>query len=256
MKTKNPKDNWNAEYYKKHSQGQFKRGISTLQEIKLHGNEHILDVGCGDGRITAEFAKKVPQGSVLGIDISPNMIAEAKKSFGDIKNLAFQCVDAAVFASDKKFDLAVSNATFHWIKDQTGALKNIYNHLKPGGKLIIKMTALHKGPVSQVQESQKWVALLSTKEQTHFPQTIESFSDMLKQCGFNNIDVKLNIVLQTFPGKEDLFNVLFAWVPHFTGLPDDKAREFTQDVVETVCNTRQDGQIIVETALLDARAIK
>ena len=49
---------------------------------------------------------------------------------------------------------------------------------------------------------------------------------------------------------------IFAWVPHSTKLPDDRAREYTQDIVDQVCASRDDGQIIVESALLDATAIK
>lgn len=64
------------------------------------------------------------------------------------------------------------------------------------------------------------------------------------------------VVARTFQNKEDLFNWTFAWIPHSTGLSDDKAREFTQDIVDGVCALRNDGQIILESAILDARAIK
>jgi trans-aconitate methyltransferase len=256
MEQKKQHDNWNAENYKKHSHEQYRKGISILQKINLHGNEHILDVGCGDGKITAEFAKQIPQGSILGIDISHNMIAEAKKNFSEIPNLTFQCVNAALFLSGKNFDITISNSAFHWIEDQIGALKSIYNHLKPGGTLIIKMNTLRKGPVAYVQESQKWAALLSEKGQVHVSHTVETFSNMLNQCGFNNIDVQCNVVAQTFSNKENLFNWAFAWVPQLTGLPDDKAREFTQDIVDVVSQARNDGQLILESALLDITAIK
>jgi trans-aconitate methyltransferase len=256
MKVDNQNDRWNAQHYKKNAAASFKRRINIIHGLNFRRNENVLDIGCGDGRITAEIAKLVPNGFVLGIDISQNMITEAQKCFGNIKNLEFQCVDAAGFSSDKKFDLAVSFGVFHWIKDQSRALKNIYNHLKSDAKLIIKTAAFDKSPISEVNESSKWTSLLSKKEQTYFPQTAESFGRLLGTAGFQNIDVKLEITTRTFQSKDELFNWAFAWVPHSTQLPEDKAREYTQDIVDRVCATRNDGQIILESALLDARAVK
>ena len=67
-----------------------------IARIQLRGDEHILDVGCGDGKVTAEIARAVPRGSATGIDASPQMIAFAKKTFprGKFSNLEFQVMDA------------------------------------------------------------------------------------------------------------------------------------------------------------------
>lgn len=46
-------------------------GIASLNDLELQGNESILDVGCGDGKITALLASKVPQGFVIGVDPYP-----------------------------------------------------------------------------------------------------------------------------------------------------------------------------------------
>lgn len=54
-KKTNP-DRWDAQHYKKHSKGQYQRGIAAIEKLNLQGNEHVLDIGCGDGRITAKIA--------------------------------------------------------------------------------------------------------------------------------------------------------------------------------------------------------
>lgn len=256
METNIKNDRWNAEYYKNNSDNQYKTGMKTLLGIQFQGNENVLDIGCGDGRITAEIAQLVPRGFVLGIDISRNMITEAKKSFGVIRNIAFQCEDAAAFSSTKNFDVVVSNSTFHWIKNQKGALKNIYDHAKPGGHLNITMAAFQENPISHVHNSPKWAPILAHREETYFPQTIDSMQTMLESCGFKDIDVQCNVAKRLLKNKEELFNWAFAWVPHSTGLSDNKAREFTQDVVDSVCRTQKDGQVILEIVRLNARAIK
>ena len=69
---------------------------NSSPDSSLRGDEHILDVGCGDGKVTAEIARAVPRGSVVGIDASPEMIAVRAQSFsaGQISNLEFQVMDA------------------------------------------------------------------------------------------------------------------------------------------------------------------
>ena len=53
----------------------------VLALLDLNGSERILDVGCGEGKITAEIASRVPRGLVVGVDPSHDMIGFAKKHF-------------------------------------------------------------------------------------------------------------------------------------------------------------------------------
>ncbi len=77
---------WNAADYAANSVVQQTWARELIAKLNLRGDEHILDVGCGDGKVTAEIARAVPHGSVTGIDASPQMIAFAKKTFPDEKN--------------------------------------------------------------------------------------------------------------------------------------------------------------------------
>lgn len=249
-------DNWNAQYYKKNSGGQYATGLNSINEITFRGDEQVLDLGCGDGRITSEITKHVPNGSVLGIDVSQNMITEAQKNFTDIKNLNFECADATTFSYTEKFDLIVSFSAFHWIKDQQAALTNMYKALKPGGRLIMHVYAVHNNPDKDMYTSEKWAPYLSKKERSFFPQTLDTMNTMLERTGFKTIDIKHEVTLRTFDSTQDIFNWAFAWVPHLTGLPEDKAREFTQDVVDSICESRHDGKLILERARLKISATK
>ena len=249
-------DRWDAQHYKKHSKGQYQKGISAIKNLHLQGNEYVLDIGCGDGRITTEIAQQVPNGHVLGIDISENMINEAKKSFGDIHNLEFQCDDAIAFTHNNKFDVIVSFSTFHWIKDQLSALKNIYQILKPDGQLHITASTPHKSPICSVYEREKWQKLLHLKEKSYFPKTVEDFTNMLEKCGFKHIDVTIDVSSRLFANKKELFNWAYAWVPHSTGFAEDKAKEFAHDIVKSIATANKPGELILETRHLDVWAKK
>lgn len=73
---------WTGRDYHQVSGMQQTLALECLEGIELRETEHVLDVGCGDGKITAEIAARVPGGSVLGVDRSRDMIAFANEQFG------------------------------------------------------------------------------------------------------------------------------------------------------------------------------
>jgi trans-aconitate 2-methyltransferase len=96
LKSPRPAATWNAAEYAANSAVQQSWAREVIARLHLRGDEHVLDVGCGDGKVTAEIARAVPRGLVTGIDASAEMIAFAKKTFpkADISNLKFQICDA------------------------------------------------------------------------------------------------------------------------------------------------------------------
>ena len=131
---------WVAETYHTHSQIQYRLARDLLQRYfssigSFSGNEKILDLGCGDGKVTKEIADQVTSGSVLGIDYSPSMIDFARSTYPAkiYSNLEFEQRDAVSFVDDQKFDIVFSFCCLHWIENQGLVLRNIYQSLKPGG---------------------------------------------------------------------------------------------------------------------------
>lgn len=119
--------------YERASTHQKEWGQKLLKELNLSGSERILDLGCGDGALTARLADLVPRGSVLGIDGSRGMIAAATEHRRD--NLRFELLDINDLAFEEEFDIIFSNATLHWIQNHEALLENVYRALKPGGLL-------------------------------------------------------------------------------------------------------------------------
>jgi trans-aconitate methyltransferase len=91
-----PTARWNAADYAANSAAQQIWARELIAQLHLRGDERILDVGCGDGKVTAELARALPKGSVTGIDVSPEMIAFALKTFPAKRNpnLEFHLMDA------------------------------------------------------------------------------------------------------------------------------------------------------------------
>ena len=132
---------WNADDYAKNSSAQQVWARELLLKLALRGDESVLDIGCGDGRITAEIAHQIPNGNVIGVDSSHDMIALARKNFPAERhsNLLFERIDARSLPFKEQFDIVFSNAALHWIKDHKPVISGIKNSLKPNGRMLLQM---------------------------------------------------------------------------------------------------------------------
>src|SRR5688572_2693658 len=66
---------WDAETYHKLSDPQFAWGVRVLAKLRPAWGERILDLGCGSGRLTERLAGQMQHGVVVGLDVSPKMVA-------------------------------------------------------------------------------------------------------------------------------------------------------------------------------------
>jgi len=124
---------FDGEKYKSASRHQKEWGGKIVSELALPTNARVLDLGCGDGVLTEQLARLVPEGLALGIDASQSMIDTAKKL--ERNNLHFQRLDINQMDFGDEFDLIFSNATLHWIKDHQGLLRKVYKALKANGTI-------------------------------------------------------------------------------------------------------------------------
>src|SRR5262249_40878831 len=110
---------WNAQDYSKNSSEQQKWARELIEKLAIRGDESVLDIGCGDGKVTAEIASRAGRGRVVGIDRSQQMIDFAGAAFpsGAHANLSFQRMDASELSFDREFNVVFSNAALHWIVD-------------------------------------------------------------------------------------------------------------------------------------------
>ena len=108
---------------------------------KINQGENILDIGCGAGVDTILAAIMTgPKGSVVGVDIVPEMIARAESNLQlmELDNVNFQKVSGEDLPfADDAFDVVISNGVINLIPDKEAAMSEIIRVLRPAGRLMV-----------------------------------------------------------------------------------------------------------------------
>jgi trans-aconitate 2-methyltransferase len=130
-----PPRDWNATSYDAVSLPQRTWGAEVLARIELRGDEHVLDAGCGTGRVTELLLERLPRGRVIAVDGSPSMAAVARERL-DPERVEVVCADLLDLSLPEPLDAAVSTATFHWIDDHDRLFARIRAVLRPGASFV------------------------------------------------------------------------------------------------------------------------
>jgi trans-aconitate 2-methyltransferase len=132
---------WDAQCYSENSSAQRGWAQELFAKLLLNGAESVLDIGCGDGRVSRELARLVPRGEVVGVDNSPSMIEKAcaSEQIPGAGSGSFLLMDARELSFTERFDVAFSNAALHWVIDQRPVLRGVARALKLGGRLLFQM---------------------------------------------------------------------------------------------------------------------
>ena len=125
------KTGWNATLYDTKHAFVWEKARGLLELLAPQPGERILDLGCGTGQLSSEIASM--GATVVGVDRSPEMIAEARNKF---PKLQFDVCDARALPFPQEFDAVFSNATLHWIPQAEQVIAGIARALKPGGRLV------------------------------------------------------------------------------------------------------------------------
>lgn len=230
---------WNPAAYAANSSSQQRWARELIAKLELQGDERILDVGCGDGKVTAELARALPNGAVTGIDRSPDMIRYARKTFPPdaYPNLNFHVMDARRIQLDRKFDLLFSNAALHWVEDHPAFLRGAGEALRSGGRLVVSCGG--KGNAQDVfvalraeMRRQRWRQFFRKLERPYFFHRPEEYEKWLPRFGFETRHVGLADKDMVWSGAAGLAAWLrTTWLPYTQRVPEAAREEFIAGVV-------------------------
>jgi trans-aconitate 2-methyltransferase len=226
---------WDAASYHHISTPQLTWGQKMLDTLTLRGDETVMDAGCGTGRLTAELLERLPQGRVIAVDLSQNMLdaaADYLAPFGD--RVTFLQADLQEIGLDvvpEPVDLVLSTAAFHWVLDHERLFAGLFETLKPGGWLVAQCGG---GP--NLAHLFQRAADLTTRPR--FAPYFENWNgpwefadaattaERLRSAGFIDVETSLESAPTKMPDaaafREFLTNVIFR--AHLARIPDPNLR--------------------------------
>ncbi len=197
---------WNAAAYHRLSHPQASWGRKVLSSLQLRGHEVLMDAGCGSGRLTAELLRALGgEGRVVGVDMSENMLATARKHLGPEFSGRVQWVaaDLASLPFEQTFDGIFSTAAFHWVPDQKQLFLSLLGALRPGGWLRAQCgggpnLARLQQRMDQLSATPRFAPYLAGFPSPWIYHDAQAAAELLKEAGFQNVATNLEPALTLF----------------------------------------------------------
>ena len=233
--------NWDSQAYAKHSSVQYQWACELIDKLEFSGNESLLDIGCGNGAVSAQLAGKLAAGRVVGIDSSAPMIRSAKQSFPIVTypNLSFYVMDAAKLVFNDEFDVIFSNATLHWVKDQLAVLKGVKKSLKNSGIFLFQMGGKGNARdlidvLDQLIDTTRWKPYFQDFVFPYGFYGTEEYQQWIQQAGLKPIRLELIPKDMVQEGKERFAGwIKTTWMPYTQRIPVQLRTAFISEIVES-----------------------
>lgn len=228
---------WDAVNYVRRSGLQEAMAAEVLALLYLAGSERVLDIGCGDGRVTAGIASRLPQGSVLGVDASREMIAFAKEH-ANLPNLEFQVANAADLPFHDEFDLVVSINALHWMPDPNPPVRGIRAALKVTGlaQLRLVVDGERKSLETVIEETRhlaKWAVYFRDFRDPYLHVTPEQYAAAVERNGLHVERIHVSSKVWDFQSRENFLASCKVTLVEWTRqLPETEKSAFINDVLD------------------------
>jgi trans-aconitate methyltransferase len=247
---------WNAALYDDKHSFVAKYGEDVLGWLAPQESERILDIGCGTGLLTEKIFEA---GSVVtGIDTSEEMIAKARQAYPQIE---FFVKDATGFSFAENFDAAFSNATFHWIKEQSKAIQCIYNSLGKSGRFVYEMGAKHNiesihSSLKKILIDEGWID--NTKIELNYFSSAAEQAVLLEKAGFTISNIIQFERPTELIGEDGMRNWIVQFChPFFKNIPEQQVENIIDKTVSILKETNyQNGRWYADYIRLRIKAIK
>ena len=225
---------WDAQTYDRVSDPQYKWGLEVLGRLELAGNELVMDAGCGSGRVTAKLLERLPNGRVLCVDASEQMIEKAREALGDRAD--YLVADLSELEVPERVDVIFSTATFHWVLDHDRLFSRLHAALKPGGRLVAQCggegnVAKHARAIVEVATRPEFIDHFQGLEMMWNFAPADATEERLREAGFADVRCWLEDK-PVQPENPYDFTTTVTMGPHLSRLPEELRRQFAEAVLE------------------------
>ena len=203
---------WDPDQYQRIASFVPELGEPLLDWLQPTPGQRVLDLGCGDGSLTAKLLEFGCE--VVGVDSSPEMAAAA-----NARGIDARVADAAQLEFEQEFDAVFSNAALHWMQDYRRVLTRVARALKPGGRFIAELGGY--GNVAAIEQALQAALLnrgVTSSSPWFFPKP-EFYASELERAGFSVT------AMEHFPRPTPLSGEMTDWLRTFGKLYLEQVRQ-------------------------------
>jgi trans-aconitate 2-methyltransferase len=244
---------WDPAAYLRFGDERARPFVDLVGRVGAEAPTTVVDLGCGEGTMTATLADRWPAARVTGVDSSPEMLAAAHAAAVPGR-VEFVRGDVRDWAPDAPVDVVLSNAVLHWVPGHERLLTRWAEWLRPGGWLGIQVPGNFRAPthalLAELCLSARWAPRLA--DIAPRPDTVleaAGYLDVLTAAGLSP-DVWETTYLHVLSGGDPVLGWVRSTVlrPVIGRLPDDEAAEFIAEyaaALRAAYPTRPDGTTVL-----------
>jgi trans-aconitate 2-methyltransferase len=244
---------WDPQAYLRFGGERARPFADLLAHVRVNAPRTVVDLGCGEGALTASLAHRWPEASVTGVDSSPEMLAAAA-AHAVPGRVEFAAGDVRTWTADRPVDVIVSNAVLHWVPEHPRLMAGWASLLAPGGELAVQVPGNFRAPTHALLASlcrdPRWAGRLDAVVPD--PDAVlepSGYLEVLADAGLEP-DVWETTYLHVLQGEDPVLG----WVrstalrPVLAGLDADGAADFTDEYAAALRGAyprRDDGTTVL-----------
>ena len=172
----------------------YNRAIKLVEYVDLSEGETVLDVATGTAIVAIAAAQIIgTKGKVIGVDISPIMLAQAKEKIAELKIDNLKLIEADIDNldfPDNSFNTIFCSSSVPWFTDIPRTFSNWYRWLKPEGKIVFSCYSEKSFLTPIIVQLNQQICQIDLPDWNSITGTPEKCHHLLEQAGFNNVEVK------------------------------------------------------------------
>lgn len=239
---------WVGSSYDRISEPHAAMGAAALDRLELSGHERVLDAGCGSGRLTEQLLERLPRGTVLALDGSASMLAEAAgrlARFGPQVTYVRGDLGRPPLPIDGSVDAVLSTATFHWILDHEALFSGLAAVLRRGGQLSVQCGGRGNGAAMIEAARAEGVETAGVFNMAGADETARRLDD----AGFVAVEAWLAPETISFDDRASMEDyIVTPYLRPATGLPDEELYRLAGAIVDRL------GRLAIDYVRLNVTA--
>jgi trans-aconitate 2-methyltransferase len=231
-RVENRRSTWDPVTYLRFADERARPFVELLARVRAASPAVVVDLGCGEGALTASLARRWSGARITGVDSSPEMLAAAA-AHAEAGRVSFAAGDVRDWTPSEPVDVLVSNAVLHWVPGHQRLLARWAADLSPGGELAVQVPGNFRAPthalLARLCAEPRWAARIG--DAAPRPDAVldpAGYFDVLTGAGLS-ADVWETTYLHVLTGEDPVLGWVRGTVlrPVLARLDDEDAAELT-----------------------------